>query len=285
MLQFNQGRVDDAARWARLLSRNHPNREYAIGFIRALLGLGAWKEAAEVLEHPPGQLAAGEPVLLRQRIILSLATNDCVAVDSAVAELDMKLREMGGGILPDIPPAVIMEPARTAQALCLLRSGQQDEALQLLVAARQELDFLPFPNIAAVALRTQILLAALYKATGEPEKARLLLDNLLEAARDVPVMDMEGAGFSRAMALAVRGDTQAALAEMQAVVDQGWTADWWLLGALEFDADYARFMNDPRFQALRARVEKRVLEMRESYRANPAPPAEQLAKAGFPTAR
>jgi hypothetical protein len=174
-----------------------------------------------------------------------------------------------------------LETARTAQGLCLIRNGHRDEALELLAMANRELAFLDFSNIAAMALRTQILLAALYKAEGQQEQARALLDGLLESAADAPVADAEGASFSRFMALAVKDEQEEALAELQAVAGQGWTGDWWLLDALEFDPDYARLMEDPRFQATRAQVEKRVRDMRESYLANPEPPAEQLARAGL----
>ncbi|HKX56333.1 MAG TPA: hypothetical protein VJN01_09530, partial [Xanthomonadales bacterium] len=108
-----------------------------------------------------------------------------------------------------------------------------------------------------------------------------VLGGFLEAAAEVPATGITGAGFSRFMALAVSGEPEAALAELESVAGMGWTADWWLLDTLEFDPDYARVMGDPRFQKIHADLEKRVQQMRESYRANPNPPAEQLQRAGM----
>jgi len=281
ILQYTMGKVDEAARWARVLNRTYPNRDNATGLLRALLGLGAWEEAKAAVDQPPTKMDANDPILLRQRIVLSLARNDCLDVDAAVLALEHKLTELGGAKIVDVPPAMILEPARTAQGLCLVRNGQRDEALQLLQNAVSELAFLPFPNIAAVALRTQILLAALYKSQGLQDQARQLLDKLLEAAEGVPANELEGASFSRFMALAVRGEQQAALAELQMVAELGWTEDWWLLDALAFDPDYAAVQAEPRYKEIRAQLEERVRQMRESYLANPQPSAEQLLKAGL----
>jgi TolB-like protein len=281
ILQFDWGRVDDAARWSRLLHQTHPNRENAIGFIRALLGLGAWEEAQGIVDRPLVDLPENDFVMLRQGMVLALAQNDCANVENKLARYEQKLAEIDAPDPSKLPQYVIMDPGKTAQALCRIRAGRMDDAHSLLAAAWPSLESLPVDSIAALALRTPVLLAAVYKAGGQAEDAQALLEGFLVAAAEVPATGMGGVGFSRFMALAVKGDSAAALAELESVAGMGWTADWWLLDALEFDPDYARVMGDPRFQKIRAGLGERVQQMRESYRANPNPPAEQLQRAGM----
>jgi hypothetical protein len=79
----------------------------------------------------------------------------------------------------------------------------------------------------------------------------------------------------------VQGETEAALTELEALAAKGWSEDWWLLEALNFDPDVAAVTADPRFQAVNARLQERVRRMRENYLANPELPEDLRRRAGL----
>jgi hypothetical protein len=132
-----------------------------------------------------------------------------------------------------------------------------------------------------LALRSPVLLAALYKSSGQAEPARQALEGFLETAKDAPANGFGGLGFGRFLALAVQGQSAAALAELEAVAAMGWSEDWWLLEALNFDPDVAEVTADPRFQAVNARLQERVRRMREDYLANPELSEDLRRRAGL----
>lgn len=282
MLQFGAGEIDQAARWARAFHRAHPNRDSAIPYLRALLGLGAWTELEQLLGAEQSQLAVvGDYIMLRVRAVLGLARDDCGAVGRAVADLKRKTLPGTWSLQGAGPARVILEPVLLAQALCDIRAGRADQARQLLEAAMPELLRIQTGNVAALALRSPVLLAALHKSAGQVKPARQALEEFLEIVKDEPRNDFGGIGFARFLALAVQGETEPALAEFEAVVALGWEEDWWLLEALNFDLDYATVTADSRFQAINARLQERVQRMREGYLANPELPEDLRQRAGL----
>ena len=282
MLQFLAGETDQAARWARALYRAHPDRGSWILHLRALFGLGAWTEVQQLLDEPePWLVAADDLVMLRTQAVLGLARNDCGEVGRALATLKRRVLP-GTWSLPQAGTApLILEPVLLAQALCETRAGQVEQAQQLLEPAMPELSQMQADNVAALALRSPVLLAALYKSTGQAESARQVLEGFLNTVRDSPPNGIGGLGFARFLALAVQGETGAALAELEAVAALGWSEDWWLLEALNFDPDVAAVTADPRFQAVNARLQERVQRMREDYLANPELPEDLRRRAGL----
>lgn len=272
MLQFQAGEADQAARWARAFYQAHPSRDSAVPYLRALLGLGAWTEVQQLLDELVPQLMATDDfIMLRMRAVLGLATNDCIEVGHAQVALNGKAG----------PVQIVLEPVLLAQALCEIRAVRTDEAQRLLEPAMPALAQMQAGNVAALALRSPVLLAALHKSTGQAEPARQALEEFLATVKDVPTNGFDGVGFARFLALAVRGDTAAALTELEAVAAMGWSEDWWLLEALNFDPDVAAVTADSRFQSVNAGLQERVRRMRESYLANPELPEDLRRRVGL----
>jgi hypothetical protein len=73
--------------------------------------------------------------------------------------------------------------------------------------------------------------------------------------------------------LAMLGRTEEALDEFERRVDAGYLYLWWQLKDGAFDPDYAAVVDDPRFEALYARITTRVDELRASFLAEPDLPA------------
>jgi tetratricopeptide (TPR) repeat protein len=282
MLQFQAKEADQAARWARAFYQADPDRDSALPYVRALLGLGVWAEAQQVIGELAGQpMADDDLIMLRMRAVLGVARNDCGEVGRALAALK-RLVQPGTWSLQGAAPAPIMlEPILLAQSLCEIRVGRADQALQLLESAMPELMEMQDSNVSALALRTPVLLAALDKSNGQIEPARRALEDFLETVRESPTNGFGGLGFARFLALAVQGETAASLAELEAVAATGWTEDWWLLEALNFDPDVAAVTEDPRYQAINARLQERVRQMREDYLAKPELPEDLLRRAGL----
>jgi len=281
MFQFLAGETDQAARWARALYRAHPDRESWILYLRALLGLGAWTEVQQLLDELVPLAAPDDLVIVRVRAALGLAKNDCGEVGRALATLQRLVLPGTWSLQGAGPAPLILEPVLLAQALCETRAGQVEQAQQLLESAMPELAQMQAGNVTALALRSPVLLAALYKSTGQAEPARQALEGFLKTVSDAPMNNFDGVGFARFLALAVQGETAAALTELEAVAALGWSEDWWLLEALNFDPDVAKVTADPRFQSVNARLQERVRRMREDYLANPELPEDLRRRAGL----
>jgi hypothetical protein len=236
----------------------------------------------QLLDEPePWLVAADDLVMLRTQAVLGLARNDCGEVGRALAILKRRVLPGTWSLQGAEPAVIVLEPILLTQALCEIRAGRVEQALQLLEPAMPELSQMQADNVAALALRSPVLLAALYKSTGQAESARQVLEGFLNTVRDSPPNGIGGLGFARFLALAVQGETGAALAELEAVAALGWSEDWWLLEALNFDPDVAAVTADPRFQAVNARLQERVRRMREDYLANPELPEDLRRRAGL----
>ena len=282
MIQFQAGETGQAARWARAFYQAHPGRDSALPYLRALLGLGAWTEVQQLVDELATQpLAAGDLIILRMRAVLGVARNDCGEAGRVLAALKRLVLPGTWSLQGAGPAPIILEPVLLAQSLCEIRAGRDDQALQLLESAIPELMQMQDGNVSALALRTPVLLAALYKSTGQAEPARQALEGFLNSVRDDPTNGFGGLGFARFMALAVQGDAAAALGEFEAVAALGWSEDWWLLEALNFDPDVAAVISNPRFQAVNARLQNHIQQMRQDYLANPELPDELRSRAGL----
>jgi hypothetical protein len=113
------------------------------------------------------------------------------------------------------------------------------------------------------------LVAALHRLTGDTETCdRILRDSLARIAA-MPIKGDEGIGFLRFILHAFLGETNAAIAELDAAVESGFLQGWWRLKEGAFDPRYAAVLADPRFVKLYAEIESRVQHMREDFHAHP----------------
>ncbi len=74
----------------------------------------------------------------------------------------------------------------------------------------------------------------------------------------MPMLGSFGYGYSLTAINAVRGEKEIALAELTKLVDAGYVENWWYM--FDHSLAFESLRNDPRFQALRARVAADVAE-------------------------
>ena len=103
-----------------------------------------------------------------------------------------------------------------------------------------------------------ISVAALLLESGNREQALHLLDSAQAAVATMPMQGWFGYGYRLAAIYAVRGEKEAALAELTKLIDTGYVEGWWYI--FDHSLAFESLRDDPRFQALRARVAANVAE-------------------------
>ena len=97
-----------------------------------------------------------------------------------------------------------------------------------------------------------LALAQAYRASGELERSRQLIDKAIASTNGRSYDGPRGSGPWRSAMLALSGDYERAIDELEMAVDAGWRVDW------RFVFDHMTIMeplrNEPRFHALRMRV-------------------------------
>jgi hypothetical protein len=68
---------------------------------------------------------------------------------------------------------------------------------------------------------------------------------------------------------AIRGEHKAAIAEFRRIVDAGWRFLWTYI---QFQPEFAAYLDDPEFAGILAEVEADIAAQRERYYANPDKP-------------
>jgi TolB-like protein/Flp pilus assembly protein TadD len=103
--------------------------------------------------------------------------------------------------------------------------------------------------------------------SGETLRAAELVQPVAEAVERMRVEQGPWlvVGYERAAVLAMKGEYDAALTELEELVDSGWRYYWWVIDDLpEFEPLFQR----PRFKAMMERLERGVAEQREYFEAH-----------------
>lgn len=119
------------------------------------------------------------------------------------------------------------------------------------------------PNIddATHDLAASVELAAILLANGDANRGRLLLRAALRVmAREAQVRGDMWYGYTRPQALALLGETDAAIEELRKSIDTGSLAAWWY--RLESEHAYDALRHDPRFVAILEQVKNHIAAQR-----------------------
>jgi TolB-like protein/Tfp pilus assembly protein PilF len=270
------GAFDVAARWARAYYQAHADPTAYWTYVEALESLAAWDEYRDVLASVTATAAdAGDDVWrvanLRANIGLGVATRDYRRVQEAIKRFGGPV-PADGEPWPDVRTFRFGEPMLLAAALCEWLEGRPESALSMLQSGLPSWNTLLPNGPSSWEFRAPVLASALLKATGRKEEASRILAALLEEAQGMPIGGPDGIGFGRYFALAVAGETEAALDELALAIDSGWTNLWWTLDLLDADPEFAAVTAHPRFKEITGPLHRNIDAMRESFLANPELP-------------
>ena len=278
--------LDMAARWGRVIGKPDLTDDFAwLHRFRSLLEIGAWDELSEVFaSETPGPAPGRMPELWwanQARLERARGNLEAAAVHAERFLVEFVQKE------PDFPDiSALHGPPRAVLDILALRDiqvGRPEEALQrynLLFPAMQDETWIG----ACDAICGRTIKAAILKLLGESDRAEAeLRDHLADLAAAGPP-ELRQARFIPFTIHAMLGETDAAIAALQAAVeaDLPWAWwGWWALGDGAFDPDYAAVLADPRYQAIYDGMQARLTAMRESYETNPELPESELQEAGL----
>jgi TolB-like protein len=292
LMQLNMnapGRAARAARWAQALYRNDPASWYVVfDRVRILNELGLWTESGQSLHEFAVHVEKQTPTsfaYLVGTIHLHLSQGNYAAATKVAEDFTREF------MMPHASWPRLSEFADNwlvglgAQALLDIENGNPEVALQRYLNGFAEPAQAAFGNTTHHTLRTPVMIALLYRLSGDEAAAVKLLQQLRERLDGLGSSlseDDRVIGLTRFTVEALLGNTEAALVALQAAMDQGWPWQWWgLKTAAKFDANYAAVVADPRFEQLYAQIQQRVTEARESFLADPDLPEETLRAAGL----
>jgi TolB-like protein len=278
------GHLDEAARLARAWRIEGPDDPLALTYEDdAYLNLGAWDQARAGV----GMLAAAATAYegsgrniarwgeLHQGMLVARRSGDLDTVVELGRRMSAEFWETSSD-WPVLQRIGWHNNSMTTLALADISEGRVAEALARFEAAYPG----PFDDIDVEyidLLQPVVMRAALHKKSGNQMHAEQLLRDFLRFVReDTQWNATDPSVWTEFTILAMLGETEAALAELEAVVDSGYIYQWYMLKDGAFDPDYAAVIADPRFEALYARITDRVDTMREAFFANPALPEGYL---------
>lgn len=279
-LHLQIGHLDQAARVARAWRIEGPDDPLALSFeLDAYVNLGAWDRAGDGMQMLAAAATANKGsglnvarwAELLDGMVMARWTGDL----DTMAELG---RQMSAEFWPSDGDLTVLQRngwqsyGMTTLALADISQGRVAEAVARFDAAYPG----PFEDIDTHyndLLRPVVMRAALHKKAGHAIRAEQLLRDYLRFVReDAEWSPAEPAGWTEFTILAMLGETEAALAALEAVLDSGYIYQWYLLKDGAFDPDYAAVIAEPRFAALYERITARVDTMREAFLANPELP-------------
>jgi tetratricopeptide (TPR) repeat protein len=139
-----------------------------------------------------------------------------------------------------------------------LRSGRYVEARARYETAFPELLSGNDPAIDGTNYGAAINLALILSATGEMERANLLLDRSQSFIDTVQRLGYDGTWISDVQIYALQGQTAEALAALREAIDAGWRSSWWYYLKLDKNLDSIR--DEPEFQAMVKELESDMAE-------------------------
>ena len=129
------------------------------------------------------------------------------------------------------------------------QTGDGDVAVERYESAYPALASRTDPAVDASNWQPAIHFASLLKATGDEDRANLLLDRALAVTERLPQAGEYGIGINAAQIHALKGQTEEALAALRQAVDAG------TVPIFSFNPDFASLSDDPRYQAIRAEMD------------------------------
>lgn len=277
IFQLERGRPVEVALRNRAYVEERP-AEYPSYYlwVTALMNLGAWEEASEVLElmmdrndnTPMNLTTQGLPMswahletMFEHR--LARATGQWEEAE-ALARKQLSYYRDNAALWPKLP-YYMSEQAVATMARVDVRQGNPDTALARVEAAFPERSR-DTERLAPEVLDPLWMRAALLKQVGQTQEAEQLLQEHLayleaEEVTDVPMRF----GWARFIALALMGKVDAALEELDRIADTPFHHRWYDLQTYSFDPDYAALLGDPRFVAIFGRIRARADTMRKEY--------------------
>ncbi len=111
------------------------------------------------------------------------------------------------------------------------------------------------PEINGLNYFAAINLALILSATGERERADLLLERSLAF---IQRLGNSGSWISDVQIYALQGQTTEALAALRQAIDEGWRSSWW--NYLKLDKNLDSIRDEPEFQAMVKEIEADMAE-------------------------
>jgi len=134
-----------------------------------------------------------------------------------------------------------------------LRAGRYAQARARYEAAFPELLNENEPEIDGTNYGAAINLALILSATGERDRADLLLESSLAFIETIQRLGFEGSWISDVQIYALQGRTAEALGALREAIDSGWRSLWWYY--LKHDRNLDSIRNEPEFQAMVKEIE------------------------------
>jgi TolB-like protein len=274
-----------AARWARAIMLADETgaadnwREYC----RALAELGAVDEVLQ--EHAKRAASVPKPDLPEQlyrlgRLIqINRQMGDMAEAARHAKEFEQVYRRARGisqGVLnPAGPPAALLD----APAILHLQLGQPAEAVADYERIYENVTQASFFVMETMGLNARLVRAAALKQLGQKAEAEADLRAYLEQVNHWLPGDPRG--LIPFAIHAMLGETDAAIAAFRKALELNQVSAWWALKDGAIDADFARVLADPRFQADFSKLEQSVAAQREDFLANPDLPLDVQITAGL----
>ena len=146
------------------------------------------------------------------------------------------------------------------------QAGLYPEARARYETAFPELLTVNEPEIDGANYGAAINLAMILSATGEQERADLLLERSLAFIETIQRLGYGGFWVSDVQIYALQGQTAAALAALREAIDEGWRSLWWYY--LEHDKNLDSIRHEAEFQAMveevRADITAQLVRLREA---------------------
>jgi len=245
-------------------------------WLTALMDLGAWEEASEVLEKMMDRNFNTPIDFTTQGLRMSWghletmfdhrlarATGQWEKAESLARKQWSYYRD-NAALWPELP-YYMSEQAVATMARLDVRQGNPDTALARVEAAFPERSR-DVERLAPEVLDPLWLRAALLKQVGQTQEAEQLLRRYLAFLEGDERLDKRvGLGWSKFIAHALLGERQAALDELGRIADTPYHHRWYDLKTYSFDPDYAAVVGEPRFVAIFSRIRSRADSMREEY--------------------
>jgi len=245
-------------------------------WLNALMDLGAWEEASEALEL---MMDRNENTAMNLKTLglpmswnlwemmfdhrLARATGQWEKAE-ALARKQLAYYRENSVLWPELP-FFMSEQAVATMVWVDVRQGDPGTALARIEAAFPERSR-DVERLAPDVLDPLWMRAALLKQVGQAQEADQLLRQHLAYLEAEKVTDMPMRfGWARFVALALVGNVDAALEELDRIAGSPYHHRWYDLQTYSFDPDYEAVLSDPRFVATYGRIRSRADRMREEY--------------------
>lgn len=181
-------------------------------------------------------------------------TNFAMAILHAYRGEDDQAAEYANRVLHDDPRNLLLSLLRDRD----MQAGRYAEARARYATTFPELLAVNEPEINGSNYGAAINLASILSATGEQERADLLLERSLAYIETIQRLGFFGSGISDVQIYALQGQTAEALAALQQSIDEGWRVLWWYY--LKHNKNLDSIRDEPEFQAMVKEIEADMAE-------------------------